>query len=578
MRRCATCAGPARRQLHCGRCTAVLFRRRISDAVSAVCVDLPAEVVIGLVTQRFRCSQSLHAMERWLASSSAPFRSPSYVGAPSGAIHLAAECILAGSSCVDQPCCGSCGVPPVLVGGARPGFPAQLWVRGDVYLCAPCLRRQQHTDADRPCDRCGRTLLKAEGGPFCPECRIPARVEILLRDAPASLQAIAPLLIAMFPSLAYFETWKQRFAGTLFVAMCQGTVEVSHAALDDALARQGVVSALGRTVVAIERLRALLIAAGTLPERDPHAAAFYIKAERQLARLQPHPSDAALVRAWIRDSEHGLAGLPAPGARVATARAEQVRSALLFLAQLRRDGVVVARASSPHVSTLIGEWGRSHHALIVPFARWLRLCGQAPGLSVPGPKTHDVRETLPGGQHERVVAWLRSTPSLPLEVRVTAALHLVYGVGLPALTALHCTSGDATKWRRIALEHAVLDPLLPWISNLLQLQSRAARERAFPGIDDPYLLGPAHLGGARQADAANLGGRLRQHDVPVRLGRNSAKANLAQADDGVFALLGTGNCISGALRWYQHTHGIMNAGPPTPPPWSRLHPPEPDAL
>jgi len=102
-----------------------------------------------------------------------------------------------------------------------------------------------------------------------------------------------------------------------------------------------------------------------------------------------------------------------------------------------------------------------------------------------------------------------------------------------------------------------------WASSLLEQQATTALNRAYPGVTDPYLFGPASSGGTRPFTPGMMAWILRQHGMPVRACRNEALNQLARRG-GAPVLIDSGLSRAAAMQRYERIHGRI--GP-------RLHQP-----
>jgi hypothetical protein len=550
---CAVCGTGIHPLRHCcSRCDQQQRLNALVSAIHSLANPLPLDVVDPIVRERCRSLPTLNDLELWCRlRGDRVFRDPSYAGAGRVVVHVALDLLWEGAQTVARPVCSACGAVHHLDRSPR-GRDVWMLARHQGYCWQSCFRARPSPPV---CARHGGTPTTGKVRGVCRQCRVAAAIEAMLVGAPPVLAAMAPILEREFAGgRNSWSDWLSRTGGITFRGLCEGRIPISHEGLDDFLLSRRVEDAAGgRTIPAssfplgIERLRALLVATGCLPERNGGPARFRASLAVLLADPSFHPHDRWVIEQWARDRRLGLAALPAVSD--VSSRIYKVRLSLDFLGELRARHVALDQARITHVNRWMSTKSPSARRAIRPFLRWYdHFDRRQPSLlpSQPGGGTH--REGLAFGQHQVLVGRLRDGDDLPLRCRAAGVLLFLAGWSVARIVRVRVSDGAANAWQTLPGQEDF--PLPLWATDLLRNQAAAALECALPGVTDPYLFGPPLLGGTQPATRGAMGVTLREHGLPVRRGQNSARKHLARKG-GLPALLASGLSIDGASRIHE---------------------------
>lgn len=189
---------------------------------------------------------------------------------------------------------------------------------------------------------------------------------------------------------------------------------------------------------------------------------------------------------------------------------------------------------------------RQHIRLFLRWAHQRRLIGDH---EIPARQRDEPHRWWSQSEHWTHLRRCLHDDALPLEVRVTGALMLLYGMPITRIAVL--THSDittsSTPHLRIG-EHPVALP--PAVHQLLLLQAEHAVQHSAVGrvTTRPGWLLPGYAAGTHHS-AAILARKMRLHGLPARPSRNTALLALA-ADLPASVLSDTlGISISAALQW-----------------------------
>lgn len=375
-------------------------------------------------------------------------------------------------------------------------------------LCRDCAGITAKLD----CTACGAEGLLEKAG-LCIRCTLRADLAGLLnpQEHPQAGRLIEALCSVDRP--ASILSWtRSRHGAALLAGLGDGTVGYTHDALD-ALPP-------GRQV---DHLRAVLIAAGCLPEE--HRAAERL--ERWLGRALdgvPDGPDKDLVRQFARWHHLRLIRAHADDRDAAlssyAAAKQSITETIRFLAWLRGRGIDPQQAGQPDLDAWL-RMSRTHQH-VEQFIAWARRTGRLRLRNRFPTKTVEVMTDHDRRLHIR--ALVEAGDDLPLDLRAAGLLLLVYGstatkiAGLPR-DAVH--PGPPTTLRLADKPVPVPEPVAAILRRHLQ-EHRVTRTLA--GQDQRWLF-PGRAPGTH-LHRQTLITRLQQHGIPIRAARNRALQHL----------------------------------------------------
>jgi hypothetical protein len=392
-------------------------------------------------------------------------------------------------------------------------------------LCPTCFQAPEIT-----CSVCGDTSLgrrsTANGKPMCFRCQATARIDAALAGpdgaVPTPLRSVRDAIIAAENPRSILSNFTRNKSLALLSSIAHGDRPLSHHSLDE---NAGTWS--------VEQLRALLVYAGALPERDEHLARLHRYVDELTRRLND-ARDQRLVRAFAR--WHVIARLRRRYAdRPVTDNAayrcrDQLAAAarcLGFLGNEARHLESCRQADidawfatqPPHVSEssrAFLAWARQQHRL-------------SRSLKIPVARSTQPTQFSPAEERwTRARTLLHDATSASVPDRVAACLVLLYGqlvTRIATLTTEHIHRGDDGVVH-LELGNARLT-VLPELGNLLiQLPTKLPHNTGRNLAEVTWLF-PGRRPG-HHLHAHNLSRRIRRLGVDPRPDRNSTLLELAR--------------------------------------------------
>jgi hypothetical protein len=434
--------------------------------------------------------------------------------------------------------CTDCGQQRRLVAPPGPGATS----------CADCTEiATSHLTASHVCTGC-RTEDKLYERGNCARCALRRRTRELLR---AGAQEIPPALTPIYQAIIATDTprtalnWLRKGAGAALLAqMAQGTLTISHEALD----------AHPRPRAAAY-LRAALVANAVLPVRDEALAGTERFLAVTLAGIEPE-ADRRLVHAYAtwrvlnrlrRSADRGQRP------RSYTQHAHlKISTAARFLDWLTERETTLDQASQGDLD----EWLSAGPACyrVRDFLAWAADSGHARPLVVAN-LGHNPGQATGQDQRSALIARLLHDDTVDLTDRVAGALLLLYGQQLSRITAMTLdqviTRGEQVSLRFGQDDVHIPQPLAGLILTL------TVRGRRYRGVGSPTTntwLFPGMLPG-RPLTASRLGERLRKLGILAQPARRAALAHLgSQLPAAVLADL-LGLAPTTAVGWVRDAGG-----------------------
>ena len=416
-------------------------------------------------------------------------------------------------------------------------------------LCATCTR----PDASfwRNCTTCGKPGRIHTGR--CPRCTVDERLRDLLGDETG---VIRPRHQALYQALVRVErpttvaAWLDKSAAPAILRALGDGDELTHEALD-ALAS-------GKTV---EHLRSVLVAVGTLPERDEQMVRLECWITRTIAERRDPNEREVLHRyaTWhvLRRLRRRLSDTTTTYSQLASAR-QQIRAAVTVLDWLSSVDLTLTTADQGALEAWLASEAARHRREAGHFVRWARR-EKLTALELPA-----VRWGGPSGVIDTETRWsharrLIHDDSLEPEDRFAGLLVLFYAQWPSAISRLVVSDlevdGDDVRLR-LGPEPVVLpEPLAA-----LARQLCAARQgHAVIGhqASSPWLFPGGQPG--RPISASQLRERLQGIGLQPGQSRSTALFQLATELPAALLARMLGIHISVAVAWQRASAGDWTA-------------------
>lgn len=369
------------------------------------------------------------------------------------------------------------------------------------------------------CSQCGQQALgrrsTRHGRPWCFACQAAERIDRLLEDERGQVREgyteVREALVQVDPR-GLLAKWGKPGSLTLLARLLDQHGHVTHELLDQEGSRTGV-----------HYLRALLVSAGVLEERDEHMARLRAFCHGYIADVQDVEMRHVLTRyaQWHIVSRKRVGSFGLTPTQHYNAR-HSIRSARAFLTRLSAHGTRLGECTQRDIDAWVEDPGA------VSFARWLQDQNLlAAGLQIPEQTVAPAATTRdPDAQLALARRLLHDPQSGGIEERAAGCLVLLYAQPLTKIVQL--TRDDLTEHNGTPQLRLGPDPLdlVPPLADLLrQLPVHkpfgAARELA----DARWLFPGKNAGLPRHA--ASLTKSLNRKGIPARTSRNTAAYHLA---------------------------------------------------
>jgi hypothetical protein len=399
------------------------------------------------------------------------------------------------------------------------------------------------------CSVCGQRALgrraTKNGKPWCFGCQATERIDRLLAAPggaiPSGVKDVRDVLVATQRPRSILSNWDRIESLSLLARLARHHDRLTHELLDAEGDR-----------FSVTYLRALLVAAGTLPERDEHATRLRRFAARVIEEVSD-PRDRQVLSRYAR--WHVVArAKPDRHAQLSHAVADrcrnEIRAAQRFLDHLATRGRTVEDCTQADLDA----WLAAHRGgLRLRFLRWLLDSGHLSGLALPEstPSAGPGAAVDPDEHWALVRRMLHDEDAATVEDRATACLVLLYAQPVSRIVALttdDLTIGDDGTYLRLGPEPL---QLLPPLDALVTSLPIAKPFGAASTLADERWLFPGKWAGHHQ-HPTSLMGRLNKLGITTRASRNAAMLHLAATvPPAVFASL-IGISINAATRWAEY--------------------------
>lgn len=433
--------------------------------------------------------------------------------------------------------CSRCGTMAQVRGGTRQD-----------PLCGACTRPEP--GFWRTCPGCGQTGRIT--GRRCIRCTTRKRLRELLGDQAGEIRPGLPRLydtLAETERPATVEAWLSKSAAPAILRKLAGK-QLTHRALDE----------LGGGKTA-EHLRAVLVAIGTLPERDEQMS----RLERWISHVigeQPEPVRQQLMHRYavwhvMRRLRGRLHGSHATHQQVVAAQ-RNIRAADALLDWLTVRNLTLATAGQGDLEEWLGCAQPAHRTDAGNFVRWARR-HKLTSLDYAA-----TRWGGPAGVIDTEARWdqarrLLHDDTLKPEDRVAGLLVLLYAQTATAVSQLTLSHLDTTGTQvRIRLGREPLTLPLPVDTLILQL---AATRRGHAAIGDQGTSRWLFPGGqpGRPISAEQLTERLRHLGIHSSRARSAALFQLATELPAAMLARILGIHITVAVTWQRASAGDWTA-------------------
>jgi hypothetical protein len=388
-------------------------------------------------------------------------------------------------------------------------------------LCTECSGLR----IDLICPTCGK-----ENGRFtatqCPRCWVHSVLAPVLHDATGR---VAPrleplhetLTDAMTPAVA--RHWLEGPSAAIVSRMARNETPITHDALDQLRLPDGRDR--------LRLLRALLVTAGVLEERNEVIASVESAIKRDLARLDATDGEKACLRHYAHfellrklrrtQERHGRS-------RGRDTAAGKWKAAVTFVGWLTDQGVTLSTCTQGDLDVFLStSQGQKLAQRIEVFVNWARPRGHVRSLRVSTDRSEPRYDQIPEAQLLRLASELIEREDWDLHPRVAGLLVILFGLTLPTIVALRCSdligTADGTE-----LEVRGFATTLP--APVGELAARLAERSRRPGCSSERWLFPGKLAN-QPISLSGMAKQLARIGFPTILARNAARRRLVSMLD-----------------------------------------------
>lgn len=388
----------------------------------------------------------------------------------------------------------------------------------DGPLCSTCYRKDPASF--RTCSRCGRFERPYRRG-VCIACVASAQLRALFtRDDGTVPDRTEPIIAALATSdpasLLYWINKAE--SAQILQELVADDQPITHKALDKHRANR-----------TIPILRAALVAADILPNRDEHLATLEHWISATVKEIAD-PVHRRLIHSWatwthLRRLRQQSTRQPLAYNQIGTVRYE-ILLVKRFLEHLATLDLTLRTCRQDDVNDFIAR-GSRRRADIRRFMKWAARNGEAPTLDIAYPANERSRESLEDDHRWALVNRLLHEEDLDPGDRLAGLLVLLYGQRATRITTLTITdlSFDDDK-TTVALGNRPLELPEPIDDIAKQLVEHRRHHVLLGRPADTLWLFPGAMPGTHLSDT-HLSRRLRKLGIQLRRGRNAALIDLA---------------------------------------------------
>lgn len=398
------------------------------------------------------------------------------------------------------------------------------------------------------CSVCGHHALgrrtTKNGRPWCFACQATDRIDRLLArpdgSTPAGIKNVRDVLVATGRPRSILTNWNNTESLSLLAKLARQHEQFTHDLLD----AEGDRFSVGY-------LRALLVAAGCLSERDEHATRLRRFAARVIDEVVDPRNRQVLNRyarwhvvARAKPDRHGQLS-PA----VADRCRQEIRAAQRFLDHLEVRG----RTVDDCVQADLDSWLAKSRSRRIRFPRWLDDNGHLPELTLPAA----VPAAGPRGQVDQDEHWalvrhmLHNDKAASVEDRVAGCLVLLYAQPVSKIVALTTDDlvvSDDGIYLRLGPQPLLLLPPLDALVTSLPIGKPFGAASTL--VDERWLF-PGKRAGHHQ-HPTSLMGRLNKLGITTRASRNAAMLHLAATVPPAVVASLIGISTGAATKWAEY--------------------------
>jgi hypothetical protein len=228
----------------------------------------------------------------------------------------------------------------------------------------------------------------------------------------------------------------------------------------------------------------------------------------------------------------------------------RVLIALEFLAWTDRQGTTLDGLSQDDVDRWLGEEETQRRYRVTYFLTWTADRGLSRRLAVPDIPRQQPADFLDDNQRWQLLQRCLTDATLPVGVRATGALVLLFGLQLQRirhLTVGQITEKDGEAYLTAGRRPVLLPPRLGAVLRELAAQP-PPRLMISNGLDAPCWLFPGRVPG-QPLDLHSLINQLNRHGISARPARNGALAALASDLPAAVLADFLGIRVNTAVRW-----------------------------
>ncbi len=460
--------------------------------------------------------------------------------------------------------CDRCGQPGMIVARGEHDAICRRCYRAPRRRCGGCGRNRRialTADGQRPdlcsachwapvatCTRCGdlrQCVGVRDQAPQCFRCIAGDRLDELLGHSGPLLALCDAFLAAEQPRSIH--TWLDRSpARHVARRLATGELALTHAALDG----------LEQTP-SLAHLRALLVAVGALPDRDPHLARVEHAVARVLARVED-PEHRRLLRAfatWRILHRIRRRASRAPVSVFAVDRARtQVVQAHDFLRYLAARQLVLQDATQRDIDRWLATGPRTR-AQVSAFLAWATDQRHAPALTVPAISPRGAVAVADPQARWTLARRLLHDEDLDPGDRVAGDLVVLYAQPVARIARLRTSNvalDDQTIYLRLAQDRVLMPDTLGELVRDLPHRRQTGPSGAVRA-GDQWLFPGRHAGQPQHPE--HLRRRLAALGIDCRAQRTTALLQLAAEVPAAVLADTLGLTPRTAVRWAAHAAG-----------------------
>ncbi|MFG2895255.1 hypothetical protein [Streptomyces sp. NPDC048248] len=384
-------------------------------------------------------------------------------------------------------------------------------------LCTTCWRK--HPDAQRPCTNCA-TIERLHHHGLCHRCAAHRRLTTILggpdQTVPPALQPVLHAMLRTPPATLLRSLLPYRSTHTLLTQLAALPGPVTHTALDHLTPAK-----------AVKALRAQLVAAGALPDRDEHLATLEKWLTKTLARV-PSPHDRLILRSYATFTHLRRLRRLTHNKKITygqiTGVKHEIANSVRLTEWLHQHHTTLAHCTQDHLDAWLAE-GPAHRNLVRAFLKYTARRHHTAPLHTPLPPTDFTLNFIAQDRRWAMVQRLIHDETLHIVDRTAGLLTLLYAQPASRLTQLttnHLTHNGHTTHLTLGTTPTTLPPPL---DHLIHQLTHHKGHAATPHTDPQWLFPGGHTG--HPLSPTHLNHRLKTIGIPPKLSRHTALIDIA---------------------------------------------------